>query len=159
MLPWVPEQNAHRVSTARPWCTTGYYRKGAPFNLSLTVPRYTNGRACDLNSLQESIHVSRLSFFTHSCTRIFFVSSLKERNYIYSMYLSTVKVGFNGIRDCSQRELRVDSGVRGTQHASRRGTPWGVKPVDNGLTAASHTAADRTTPVTYADDEEPAEAS
>src|SRR5882762_6313792 len=25
---------------------------------------------------------------------------------------------FNGIRDCSQRELRVDSGVRGTQHAS-----------------------------------------
>jgi len=53
----------------------------------------------------------------------------------------------------------VDSGVRGTQHASRRGTPWGVKPVDNGLTAASHTAADRTTPVTYADDEEPAEAS
>ena len=38
---------------------------------------------------------------------------------------------FNGIRDCSQRELRVDSGVRGTQHASRRGTPWGVKPVDD----------------------------
>src|SRR5207247_7126408 len=63
------------------------------YNLSLTVPRYTNGRACDLNGLQEIIHVSRLSFFTHSCTRSFFVSSLKERNYTYSMYLSTVKVG------------------------------------------------------------------
>src|SRR5207249_6698727 len=37
---------------------------------------------------------SRLSFFTHSLTRSFFVSSLKERNYTYSMYLSTVKVGF-----------------------------------------------------------------
>src|SRR5437016_12373758 len=64
--------------------------------LSLTVPRYTNGRACDLNGLQEIIHVSRLSFFTHSCTRSFFVSSLKERNYTYSMYLSTVKVGSTG---------------------------------------------------------------
>jgi len=63
---------------------------------------------------------------------------------------------FNGIRDCSQRELRVDSGVRGTQHASRRGTPWGVKPVDNGPASASHTADDRATPVAYADDEEPA---
>src|SRR2546429_3251061 len=63
------------------------------FDLSLTVPRYTNGRASDLNSLQEIIHVSRLSFFTHSLTRSFFVSSLKERNYTYSMYLSTVKVG------------------------------------------------------------------
>ena len=62
-------------------------------DLSLTVPRYTNGRASDLNSLQEIIHVSRLSFFTHSLTRSFFVSSLKERNYTYSMYLSTVKVG------------------------------------------------------------------
>src|SRR4030095_13058803 len=62
-------------------------------NLSLTVPRYTNGRACDLNDLQEIIHVSRLSFFTRSCTRNFFVCSLKERNYTYSMYLSTVKVG------------------------------------------------------------------
>jgi hypothetical protein len=61
--------------------------------LSLTVPRYTNGRVCDLNGLQEIIHVSRLSFFTRSCTRSFFVSSLKERNYTYSMYLSTVKVG------------------------------------------------------------------
>src|SRR2546425_642917 len=67
------------------------------FNLSLTVPRYTNGRACDLNGLQEIIHVSRLSFFTHSCTRSFFVSSLKERNYTYSMYLSTVKVGLDEI--------------------------------------------------------------
>ena len=66
---------------------------------------------------------------------------------------------FNGIRDCSQRELRVDSGVRGTQHASRRGTPWGVKPVDNVPASASHTAADRATPVAYADDEEPAQAS
>src|SRR5438477_13146909 len=64
-------------------------------NLSLTVPRYTNGRASDLNSLQEIIHVSRLSFFTHSLTRSFFVSSLKERNYTYSMYLSTVKVGLD----------------------------------------------------------------
>jgi Tn3 transposase DDE domain len=35
------------------------------------------------------------SFFTHLCTRSFFVSSLKERNYTYSMYLSTVKVGYN----------------------------------------------------------------
>jgi hypothetical protein len=53
----------------------------------------------------------------------------------------------------------MDSGVRGTQHASRCGTPWGVKPVDNALTAASHTAADRTTPATYADVKEPAQAS
>ncbi len=53
---------------------------------------------------------------------------------------------FNGIRDCSQRERRMDSGVRGTQHASRRGTPWGVKPVDNGPTSASHTADERATP-------------
>src|SRR5207253_7521746 len=67
----------------------------AAFDLSLTVPRYTNGRASDLNSLQEIIHVSRLSFFTHSLTRSFFVSSLKERNYTYSMYLSTVKVGLD----------------------------------------------------------------
>ena len=66
---------------------------------------------------------------------------------------------FNGIRDRSRRELRVDSGVRGTQHASRRGTPWGVKPVDNGPASASHTADDRATPVAYADDEEPAQAS
>ena len=66
-------------------------------DLSLTVPRYTNGRASDLNSLQEIIHVSRLSFFTHSLTRSFFVSSLKERNYTYSMYLSTVKVGLDVI--------------------------------------------------------------
>src|SRR5207245_7668618 len=67
-------------------------------DLSLTVPRYTNGRASDLNSLQEIIHVSRLSFFTHSLTRSFFVSSLKERNYTYSMYLSTVKVGTEPLR-------------------------------------------------------------
>src|SRR5215831_2613657 len=66
---------------------------------------------------------------------------------------------FNGIRDRSRRELRVDSGVRGTQHASRHGTPWGVKPVDNGLTSASHTADDRATPATYADVKEPAQAS
>ena len=66
---------------------------------------------------------------------------------------------FNIIRDRSRRELRVDSGVRGTQHASRCGTPWGVKPVDNGSTSASHTADDRATPATYADDEEPAQAS
>jgi hypothetical protein len=55
---------------------------------------------------------------------------------------------FNGIRDRSRRELRVDSGVRGTQHASRCGTPWGVKPVDNGPTSASHTADERATPAT-----------
>jgi Alpha amylase, catalytic domain len=66
---------------------------------------------------------------------------------------------FNIVRDRSRRELRVDSGVRGTQHASRRGTPWGVKPVDNGPTSASHTVADRATPVTYADVKEPAQAS
>ena len=53
----------------------------------------------------------------------------------------------------------MDSGVRGTQHASRRGTPWGVKPVDNEPTSASHTADDWATPAIYADDEEPAEAS
>jgi hypothetical protein len=64
--------------------------------LSLTVPRYTNRRACYINGLQEVIHVSRLPFFTQSCTRSFFVSSLKERRYIYSMYLSTVKVGLGG---------------------------------------------------------------
>ena len=66
---------------------------------------------------------------------------------------------FNGIRDRSRRELRVDSGVRGTQHASRRGTPWGVKPVDNGSTSASHTADERATPAIYADAKEPAQAS
>src|SRR5882762_3537217 len=66
---------------------------------------------------------------------------------------------FNGIRDRSRRELRVDSGVRGTQHASRRGTPWGVKPVDNGPTSASHTADERATPAIEADVKEPAEAS
>ena len=55
---------------------------------------------------------------------------------------------FNGIRDHSRRALRVDSGVRGTQHASRCGTPWGVKPVDNGPTSASHTADERATPAT-----------
>jgi hypothetical protein len=55
-----------------------------------------------------------------------------------------------------EARLRVDSGVRGTQHASRRGTPWGVKPVDNGPTSASHTADERTTPATYADGKEPA---
>ena len=53
----------------------------------------------------------------------------------------------------------MDSGVRGTQHASRRGTPWGVKPVDNRLASASHTADDRATPATYADAKEPAQAS
>ena len=66
---------------------------------------------------------------------------------------------FNGIRDRSRRELRVDTGVRGTQHASGRGPPWGVKSVDNDLASASHTADGRATPTTYADDEEPAEAS
>jgi hypothetical protein len=35
----------------------------------------------------------------------------------------------------------------------------GVKPVDNGPTSASHTAADRATPVTYADVKEPVQAS
>ena len=53
----------------------------------------------------------------------------------------------------------MDSGVRGTQHAPRCGTPWGVKPVDNVLASVSHTADDRATPATYADDEKPAEAS
>jgi hypothetical protein len=66
---------------------------------------------------------------------------------------------FNSRRDRSRRELRVDSGVRGTQHASRHGMPWGVKPGDNVPASASHTADDRATPATYADDEEPAEAS
>ena len=66
---------------------------------------------------------------------------------------------FNGIRDCSQRELRMDSGVRGTQHASRRGTPWGVKPVDNVPASTSHTVDDWATPVAYADEKEPVEAS
>ena len=53
----------------------------------------------------------------------------------------------------------MDSGVRGTQHASGRGTPWGVKPVDNGPTSASHTAVERAPPATYADGKEPAQAS
>jgi hypothetical protein len=66
---------------------------------------------------------------------------------------------FNGIRDCSQRELRLDSDVRGTQHASRRSTSWGVKPADNVSASASHSADDRPTPATYADDKEPVEAS
>src|SRR5215467_368041 len=56
---------------------------------------------------------------------------------------------FNGIRDCSRRELRMDSGVRGTQHASRRGTPWGVEPVDNVPASTSHTVDDWATPVAY----------
>ncbi len=59
---------------------------------------------------------------------------------------------FNGRRDRFRRELCVDSGVRGTQHASRHGTPWGVKPADNGPASVSHTADDRTTPATYADE-------
>ena len=46
----------------------------------------------------------------------------------------------------------MDSGVRGTQHASRCGTPWGVKPADNGPASVSHTMDDRPTPATYADE-------
>jgi hypothetical protein len=46
----------------------------------------------------------------------------------------------------------MDSGVRGTQHASRCGTPWGVKPADNGPASVSHTTDDRPTPATYADE-------
>jgi hypothetical protein len=69
------------------------------------VPRYTNKRACDLKGLQEVIHVSRLSFFTHACTRNFFVSSLKERVYTYSMYLSTVKVGSDYVEDKGMKSL------------------------------------------------------
>ena len=63
-------------------------------SLSLTVPRYTNGRASNLKGLQEIIHVSRLRFFIHSCTRNFFESPCKQSNYTYFMYLSTVKVGY-----------------------------------------------------------------
>src|SRR5262245_33902846 len=48
-----------------------FIKHGQP-DPSLTVPRYTNGRAFDLYGLQEVIHVSRLPFFTHSCTRIFY---------------------------------------------------------------------------------------
>src|SRR5215510_8689152 len=59
---------------------------------------------------------------------------------------------FDGRRDRSRRELRVDSGIRGTQHASRCGTPWGVKPADNGPASVSHTMDDRPTPATYADE-------
>ena len=66
---------------------------------------------------------------------------------------------FNIIRDRSRRELRMDSGVRGTQHASRRGTPWGMKPVDNVPASTSHTVDDWATPVAYADEKEPVEAS
>jgi len=66
---------------------------------------------------------------------------------------------FNGRRDSSRRELRVDSAVRGTQHASGGGTPWGVMPVDNVPASASHTVDNRATPATYTDDEAPAEAS
>jgi hypothetical protein len=53
----------------------------------------------------------------------------------------------------------MDSGVRGTQHASRCGTPWGVKPVDNGPPSASHTADEWATPAIYADGKEPMQAS
>jgi len=50
----------------------------------------------------------------------------------------------------------MDSGVRGTQHASGRGTPWGVKPVDNVPASTSHTVDDWATPAIYADVKEPA---
>jgi len=53
---------------------------------------------------------------------------------------------FNGTRDCSWRELCMDSGIRVTQHASRCGTPWGVKPADNAPASASHTAEARANP-------------
>ncbi len=74
--------------------------------------------------------------------------ALLEEPYAFIAHVRVCGGGapFNGIRDRSRRELRVDSGVRGTQHASRRGTPWGVKPVDNGPTSASHTADERATP-------------
>src|ERR687891_403933 len=97
-------------------------------DLSLTVPRYTNGRAYDLNGLQEIIHVSRLSFFTHSCTRSFFVSSLKERNYTYSMYLSTVKGGSMGKRGRS----RVGCLVVLTLVSCTLPTPWRQRYLEEG---------------------------
>jgi hypothetical protein len=55
---------------------------------------------------------SRLSFFTHSCTRSFFVSSLKERNYTYSMYLSTVKVGIEHVNSSVKRCRIVKDRIR-----------------------------------------------
>jgi hypothetical protein len=82
---------------------------------------------------------------------IVLTSAYQQRKYTWrNKFLRFLGEGapFNGIRDRSRRELRVDSGVRGTQHASRRGTPWGVKPVDNGPTSASHTVDDRATPAT-----------
>ena len=91
------------------------------------------------------VHLSPLTLLTHYRTK--FREFLGEG------------APFNGRRDRSRRELRVDSGVRGTQHASGRGTPWGVKPVDNGPTSASHTADERATPATYADVKEPVQAS
>ena len=48
-----------------------YYHSRWLYDLSLTVPRYTTGRLCNINGLQEVIHVSRLPFFAHSCTRNF----------------------------------------------------------------------------------------
>ena len=91
-----------------------------------------------------------------SCKRPSVVSRRRRKSHVR---VSRGAAPFNGRRDRSRRELRVDSGVRGTPHASRGGTPWGGKPVDHGPTSASHTAEERTTPATSADEEEPAEAS
>src|SRR5438132_747079 len=68
--------------------------------------------------------------------------SCREITQSFGLFLRFLGEGapFNGRRDRSRRELRVDSGVRGTQHASRYGMPWGVKPVDNVPPSASHTA-------------------
>ena len=50
--------------------------------LSLTVPRYMNWKTFHINTLQGATHVSRLPFFTYSCTWNFFASSWKEVDYI-----------------------------------------------------------------------------
>ena len=52
----------------------------------------------------------------------------------------------------SPREAHQENDARGKWHASRSGTPWGVKPTDNVPTIRSRTDKQRATPATYADE-------
>jgi hypothetical protein len=74
---------AGRVSVAVRWQSVAGPTSDspAPSGLSLTVPRYMSWKAFHINALQGSTHVSRLPFFTYSCTWNFFVSSWKEVDY------------------------------------------------------------------------------
>jgi hypothetical protein len=58
---------------------------------------------------------------------------------------------FNGARDCSQRELYMDNGIRTRQRASGVGNSWGPKPVKKRAAVAQPRVADRPSPATYAD--------